>query len=499
MFGGRLFLWGMRFGIAVVLARTLGVTGYGAYNLALGVATIASLLPPLGFDAAIVRYTAIFAGRRDWPRFHANLRFMVGLPAFLSLLVAGGLAALALPIAETIMHDRQYAPLVIISAAMVPTMVLSAQLVGALRGLKRMGPAVLAEQVGQPIVRLALLVPLLIAGISVLGALAAWTVASWVTTALLALILLSALRRLPYRGRSKPDAAMLLRYSAPLFVSNLVVKSGIHLQSILLGTISTVGAVGVFAVASNVNLIGSLFHSSLVAAAMPIFAQLQDRKDHGALERLYQVTSKWSFTLNLPLFLTIITYPQALLAVFGPGFQAGAVPLAILAGANLVNAGTGMSSVLLDMTGHTALKAVNATVAVAGGIILNLILVPPLGLIGAALAFFAVTAIANILPLVEVLRLERVSPYSAAFLKPATAGGAAILASLATRTLLGHSENLVTAAIGIAVILATYTIVLVQLGIDDDDRILWRRAIRRLSRGGRGTAAPPNGPRPSGK
>jgi O-antigen/teichoic acid export membrane protein len=491
LFAGRIFLWAMRFGIAIFLARVLGVHGYGAYNLALGVATVASLVPPLGLDAAVVRYTAIFAARRDWPAVNANLRFMIGLPGAVSLLVAGGLFILAEPISEAVLHDRHLAPLVIVSAAMVPTMVLTAQLVGALRGLKRMSHAVMAELVGQPLVRLVALLAFLALGMGVVGALLAWTVASWVTTVLLAGFLIRVFPRVQVGDVTGWRAWELLRYSGPLFISNLVIKSGFQLQTLLLGALSTVSQAGIFAVAGNVNLIGSLFHSSLVAAAMPIFAQLQDREDPRALERLYQTTSKWSFTLNLPVFLMIVVFPQGLLAMFGPDFKSGAVPLAILAAANLVNAATGMSGVVLDMTGHTGLKVVNVTIAVAAGIALNVALVPALGLIGAALALLTVTTLANILPLTEVMLMIRVSPYSAAFLKPIMAGGLALVVGLGTRLLLGGDGEVATAMIGIAVLFATYVAMLLILGIDEDDRLVWRTARRRLTRAGRGSAATP--------
>ena len=65
LFAGRLFTWGIRFGIAIMLARLLGADGYGVYNLALSVASIGAILPLLGLDSAIVRYTAV-AGTTAW-------------------------------------------------------------------------------------------------------------------------------------------------------------------------------------------------------------------------------------------------------------------------------------------------------------------------------------------------------------------------------------------------------------------------------------------------
>lgn len=486
LFAGRLFAWGIRFGIAVMLARLLGASGYGVYNLALSVATIGGILPLLGLDTAIVRYTAIFAGRDEWAAVRANLRLMLSMSVALSLLVSAGLIVFAEAIAGALLHDRRLAPLVLISALTVPTLVLNIQLGAALRGLRRIGHEVLADQVAQPVIRLSLLLMLVVVGLTVSQALLAWTIASFAVTALLAFFVIRAIR-----GRGDDDGRPLsmrelLRFSGPVFLSNVVLKSGQQLQTLLLGALSTVSTVGVFAVATNVNLIGSLFHSSLATASMPLFAAAQDREDRPALEKLYQLMSKWSLTLNLPMFLIIVAYPQALLAMFGSEFQAGSAALTILAAANLVNAATGMSGAVLDMTGYTRWKLLNATVSVALGIALNILLVPSLGLVGAAIAALAVTAGTNILPLAEVLLLVRASPYNRSFIKPLGAGALALVVSIGVKVLLGGAGEVIQAAAGILALCITYGLVLFGLGIDDDDRLVLRRVRGRFTRRRRG-------------
>lgn len=483
LFAGRLFTWGIRFGIAIMLARLLGADGYGVYNLALSIATLAAILPLMGLDAAIVRYTAIFAARGDWAAVRANLGLMLRLSVALTLVVSIGLAVFAAPVAGVLLHDERLAPLVLISALMVPTLVLNIQLGSALRGLRRLGEEVLADQVAQPLIRLGLLLTLLVVGLTVTFALLAWTIASLAATALLAFFVLRALPRTRASGAgARLGLRELLRFSAPVFLSTVVLKSGHQLQTLLLGALSMVSEVGIFVVAANVNLIGSLFHSSIVSASMPLLAAAQDRDDRSALEKLYQLTSKWSFTLNLPIFLAVVAFPQALLSMFGPDFRAGAVPLMILATANLVNAGTGMSGAVLDMSGLTKFKLLNAAVSVALGIALNVILVPSLGLVGAAVAALAVTAGTNILSLVEVLLLVRVSPYGRSFLKPIVAGGAALVGSIGVKVLLDGAGELLQAAAGIPVLLVIYGAVLVALGIGDEDRLVLRRVRGRLSR-----------------
>ena len=50
-----------------------------------------------------------------------------------------------------------------------------------------------------------------------------------------------------------------------------------------------------FAIANQVTMVGSMFHASVVASSMPIFAEMADRQDRSGLERMYRTTSKWTF------------------------------------------------------------------------------------------------------------------------------------------------------------------------------------------------------------
>ena len=111
----------------------------------------------------------------------------------------------------------------------------------------------------------------------------------------------------------------MLRFSGPVYFSNLINTFGGNLQTLLLGGMASVASAGIFAVANQVMLVGAMFHSAIVQATMPIFAELQDAGDRGRLHALYRTTSKWTFTLNLPFFLVAVLFPSAVLSIFGPG------------------------------------------------------------------------------------------------------------------------------------------------------------------------------------
>ena len=187
-------------------------------------------------------------------------------------------------------------------------------------------------------------------------------------------------------------------------------------------------------------------------------------------------------SLNLPLFFLVLAFPAALLAIFGKGFQTGASALVVLAWGNLINAATGTSGAILDMTGHTRVKLLNSALSVALAIGLNWILIPPMGIVGAALAAVGSIAIVNILRLVQVRLLVGVQPYDTSWLKPIAAGLAAALAAVGVALVAGGPTTILGFALGALVLIGGYVGAIVALGLSEDDRMVLGRVGRRLTR-----------------
>jgi O-antigen/teichoic acid export membrane protein len=266
-----------------------------------------------------------------------------------------------------------------------------------------------------------------------------------------------------------------------VFFSNIVSSIGDNIQTIFLGALSTVSSVGVFGVSNQLNLIGSMFHSSVVSASMALFAETEARGDRRGLEALYQTVSKWSVSLNLPLFLALVLFPEALLSLFGPEFREGVTALTILAFANIINAATGASGAVLDMTGHSVVKLINASVAVVLAVGLNLLLIPTYGLVGAAISVLASSAAVNLLRITEVYVLLDTTPYNRTFLKPLAAGVVGLAAALGVRALVPDAPAL-QALLGIAALFAAYAFTLTRLGLSAEDRLVMSRVWKRLRR-----------------
>jgi O-antigen/teichoic acid export membrane protein len=481
VFTGNLFESGARFAIGVVLARLLGAEQLGLCNLALSVASIAAGLALLGLPSAMVRYISLFLGRRDTAGVWGALQVGLGLTTILSVSMGIGLFVLADPIAERVFHESRLVPLLRVMSLVVPFLALSSIVAAATRGFKKMQYTVIGQNIAQPAIRLLLVVALaIVVGLNAKRALVAFGAAVMIVFVMLLYFLNSLFPLKRPLGTARRSVKEVLRFSLPLYLSGLIGIFGGNIKTMLLGALNTATSVGIFAVASQINTVGKMFHHGIVTAAAPIVSDLYDRGEREQLGHFYQTVTKWTLTLNLPLFLAVLLFPVPILSIFGQGFVGGGTALTILAWTNLVNTGTGICGTVLDMTGNTSLKLVNSLVTFALAIGLNILLIPRWGLMGAATASLAGAVTVNLLRLLEVFILFRLLPYNSSCAKPVVAGLVALAAAWGMRQLLPIQTDLFFLAMNVILIFAVHAGVILLLGLSQEDRAVLARVGRHM-------------------
>jgi O-antigen/teichoic acid export membrane protein len=241
-----------------------------------------------------------------------------------------------------------------------------------------------------------------------------------------------------------------------------------------------VAAVGIFTVAARVTTLGKMFHRSIVTSAMPIISEMYNKGELEQLGRFYRTATRWTFSFNLPFFLIVLLFSEPILSIFGESFVAGSTALVILSFGNVIDAGTGICGAVITMTGRPLLNTLNSFLVLALTLVLNILLIPRLGVIGAAIPAAAATSLINLLRLSQVFMIFRLLPYDKTFFKPIVGGIAATAVAylMARRILVGG--DLVSTALNIILFLAVYITVTLLLGLSEEDRLVLAGLRRRL-------------------
>jgi O-antigen/teichoic acid export membrane protein len=171
---------------------------------------------------------------------------------------------------------------------------------------------------------------------------------------------------------------------------------------LLVGALRSTREAGIYAAASRLSIAGAYALQAVGMAIAPQISSLLARGSTARVETLYRVATWWLMALSWPLYLTLIAFAPFVMGMFGPEFVAGEWALVILSGAMLVNLATGNVTVVLLMSGKSALNLINAAASLVLNVALNLTLIPALGITGAALAWAVSIVFVNVAPVIEV-------------------------------------------------------------------------------------------------
>lgn len=399
----------LAFFLNVVLARVVGAEDMGVYYLALTITTVASTIGTLGLGNVLVRQTAAGAAQDDW----STLKATAVMGTRMSLLCAAAvtiLLAVAAPwLAADLMQKPELAvPLQWMALTIIPQtqMQLHAQL---LRGLKKIALSQVIRNIDIPLLTMIF--------IAVLGGTYGASGAAWSFTLanVIAAVMASWMWRRTVGPGGSSDVSVsrrdLLRHGFPILQTNLINLSLNPATTLMLGAMSTSISVAIFAVAFRTAMLTRFALMSVNSIAGPKFAEL-----HGTADRrsLASTSRRSAFLITLvaaPLFLFIVIFPGWTMGLFGEAFVEGANVLVILALGQFIAAICGSVGYLLMMSGNEKALRNNTLVSGLFSLVLNLILIPSYGVIGAAISGCTAMVIRSILGTIQVYRHLGILPF----------------------------------------------------------------------------------------
>ncbi|OKI66785.1 lipopolysaccharide biosynthesis protein [Micromonospora sp. CB01531] len=388
------------FVLTVVIVRGLGPAGSGAMFTAIGVVTVLGALCCAGADTALVwalpRRTAGRTGDA------ARLLPVALLPA---LLFTVGLAAagVALPgLLAPVFFDPGTTggeELLRLAFAGLPFVVAMTLLLAAVRAVRPVAALVAVQYVLLPAARPALVLAAVAAGAGVTAVFAGWLapvlLAGLVGAALLVRPLgLAAGAALSPVGE---DWRALWGFALPRAASAAIDASSMWLTVLLTAALADQTEAGVIGAVGRYALAGLLVMQGLRVAVAPQLSRLLGQGRRVEAVMVYRRITSWIIALSWPGYLLLAIFAPGFLWLFGAEFTAGASAMAVLAGAMMVNSGTGIVQTLLLMSGSSKLHLLAAATGLVLNVGLALVLIPPYGALGAAAAWTAGIVVENVI------------------------------------------------------------------------------------------------------
>lgn len=386
----RVIATGLSLLVAIVLARTLGVKGFGVYSFVLSVVSVLAIPATLGLRQLSLREVSANLTRAHWGTLRGILRASTVSVTAASLI----LAALA-GIAVGLLRDAD-----LLAAAggdatafwMALPLLLAASLTHVYGTSLRSLGYIVAGQLDQ-LLRPGLFLIFVGAAFLFTGRLepehaVAMQVAAAVAT--LAVIARALWRALPHAAKDAParyDARYWVRSAWPLLVVSTMQVVNQQASTLLLGAMTEAAEVGLYRVAQRGAMLVTFALQSVNMAMAPTVSRLYTRGELDGLQRAIAHSARAVAAYSVPVCIALALSARWLVPwLFGAEFAPAALPLLILSVAHLGSAAAGSVGLVLNMTGHERETAAGIGFAALLTVGLNAALIPLWHSTGAALA-----------------------------------------------------------------------------------------------------------------
>lgn len=366
----------------LIMARSLGSRSFGVFTITMSVLTFARIIGGSGLGPSTGKRLAELGGGSD--KTEPGVIVTTGLALQLATtIIVGAILWLTSGLLANYLATSELRVTVKIGAVALFFYGATEFTKASLQGLQRFKGlvAVTAVEFGGKLI--------LAGGPALLGYGVGWALAGY--TLALVLSFLTALLILGRAGEllgffSPVQARQIFSYSLPLILTTTGFVIYTELDNVMIGYYKGAGAAGTYSAALGIARAVPMFLAVPVAqAAAPAVVRLMQAGKLEAgefVERLLKVV----FAFFVPLVTGVIVTAPAILQLLGPRYVEAAGALRVMAFFILsLSVGTVVAAVL-DYLGGAPRRAKWMSVSVGANIALNLVLIPRLGGVGAALA-----------------------------------------------------------------------------------------------------------------
>lgn len=464
----------------VLAARYLNTADFGSITTGVALVNLGAILGAIGFDEGLVRYLPRQSDANQVSL--TRIAFLASIPVSLTIGIL--VAVNASFIATTVLDDSTVTTSVRIFGATIPFATVLMLSIGGIRGKEVSRYRVYIENLLRPTLRFGLVIAAVIFGLGQAGFAVAYAV-PYAVGAIVAVVLL--LRTFEVNitdsdtDAKSVGAAEFVRYSLPMAVpraANFVYRSA---DIFMLLYFLNAGAVGAYGVAYAAGRLVGMFSMAFNFLGAPIASKVEATSGVDDMVSAHQPALRWLVILSFPAMAPLVLFPEPFISsVYQPRYAQGASALLVLALTFAIDNVFNALGNLLRGLGKARPLAMNGFLAAVTNVGLNIVLIPELGIVGAALATLASYLLMDALMTVELWYFTGNFPLSYPVVSPVLIGIPIVgLAWLGRDIVPASLPGLV--AFG-AVFTAVYAIaIIVVLGLEPEEVMLIRSAEERFS------------------
>ena len=370
----------------IILARWMGSYEYGIFAYVWVWLLILGGLSTLGLNTAVIRFIPEYTEKADL----ARLRGIIFQSRLITLFTATALMFISLAlllIFKDHVENYVFLPALLVLICL-PAYALTDLHDSMARGYSWMNLALIPPFLLRPLLILGVMAFLYFNGyeMSAVTAISAAVIATWLTSLIQIVMLHPRIRQEVPKGDRHNETKFWLATAFPILLMESFVLFLQNTDVLVLSRYHPPSDIAIYyAALKTINLI-TFVHFAVSNAVANRFSAYEARGDRKLLASIIRRSVTWTFWPSLAAAILLLIMGKPLLWLFGPEFTNAYPVMFILAIGLVIKAMFGPAEYVLNMLGEQKLCAAVLFVTAVINIILNFMLIPPYGLMGAASA-----------------------------------------------------------------------------------------------------------------
>jgi len=409
----------------ILIARQWTQSDFGIFSLALSIISLFTVISILGLERGTTRNIAYYKGKKDYKKIPKIIASSIFTTLAASNIIAIILFFSSEAIAEGLFHEPALvAPLQIFSVA-IPFSNLISILVSVLRGFNQIKPYVYFQQMLLHALFFFFLLYIVIFNMSFINIFYAHIGSLIFTCVVLAIYIIRKTHGYHVLSNSSvtlPITKELLLFSLPLLGTAMIQQIVGCTDTLMLGGIKSAVDVGLYNAARPLSGFITFPLSALLMMYTPVISGLYGRGKIDEIKRNFSIITKWISLITLPLFLILFLYSETIISyLFGAPYVLAANALRVLSLGMFLHNLAGPNGGTLIAMGKTRFILFAFLTTALLNVALNVFLIPPYGVLGAAIASAIAVFAINIIKCQRLYSLNRINPLSKNLIKPTIA------------------------------------------------------------------------------
>ena len=397
--------------LRLLLARSLGPTGYGTIYLAITILSFATLFSLFGLDSSVTRFVAKYNALHNKNLVRSSIKSCLEISLFCSIISSIIIFLNVEFIALTLFNEESLIPVLRIFCFIVPFATLTRILRSTFHGFNNTFYDVVINVGIVKILLLAILGGIVFFEGSIVEISYAYLIV-YMLSSLFGFVFLEYKIFPFFRSKLKNISNYLnmLNFGFPLLLSGFFGLVLSWSDNLIIGFFLTTAKIGVYNVAFPIAQLCLLFHKSFRPLIFSTSSEHYGKNDLESMSKIFKTTRRWTILSTTLVFLLLLLIGEDLIRIlFGQNYEGAFLLTLLLSLAFLIVASIGNVDPILRSFGKTRIIFYVNLIAAMINIILDIILIPIYDLIGVVVATGIAFILRQVLIFCYVRRLVNTS------------------------------------------------------------------------------------------